>query len=193
MELDIYDGCIELVYVIPTELAEKIEKSDLSSMHEDFKDAKIVELWIEKYRKWRSIYNTKAHDEDKRSEMISRTERQLIQTAESSKMTMAFIGRGGQGKSTLVNSLLLIDPDSEETAEMGDDEDKVGCYTKCRNNTAMKIWDTVGLQDDGARNQEMVIRLLRTRARDDIDLFLYCVAYHPGIRHDDCNSNIIKF
>ena len=105
---------------------------------------------------------------------------------ESTEITMAVVGLAGQGKSALVNSLLLIDPDSKEAAETGDTLQMVTrdviCYTNCRDNVTVKIWDTPGLCADATIGTETVIKLLRERAGDDVDLFLYCVAYYPGIR-----------
>ena len=180
---DARDGCIELIYVIPTELAEKIEKSDLSSMHEDFKDAKIVEFWVEMNGNWKSIYNAQ--------------EEELTRVAERTALTMAVIGSAGQGKSTLVNSLLLMDPDTEEAAATAGEgvsiSHDVVCYTRTRDKVNVKIWDTPGLHDTMI-NPEVVIKLLRERAGDDVDLFLYCVAYHPGLRqHNEGRTNVIKF
>ena len=122
----------------------------------------------------------------------------ILQAAETTDLAMAVVGLAGQGKSTLVNSLLLIDPDSEEAAETGDEglsvSNDVICYTKGRDNATVKIWDTPGLQDDSTMKQETVIKLLRERAGDDVDLFLYCVAYYPGIRiSDESRVNVVKY
>ena len=40
--------------------------------------------------------------------------------SEGNPVTMAVVGCAGQGKSTLVNSLLLMDRESDEAAEEGD-------------------------------------------------------------------------
>ena len=117
---------------------------------------------------------------------------------ESTEITMAVVGLAGQGKSALVNSLLLIDPDSKEAAETGDTLQMVTrdviCYTNCRDNVTVKIWDTPGLCADATIGTETVIKLLRERAGDDVDLFLYCVAYYPGIRiSDESRVNVVKY
>ena len=121
--------------------------------------------------------------------MASPQEEDIIRAAETTDLTMAVVGLAGQGKSTLVNSLLLIDPDSEEAAATGgvalSVSSDVICYTKGRDNATVKIWDTPGLQDDSIIKQETVIKLLREKAGDDVDLFLYCVAYYPGVRISD--------
>ena len=46
---DIHEGCIELIYVIPSDIAEKIQKCVVSKEEEDFSRENILELWIERY------------------------------------------------------------------------------------------------------------------------------------------------
>lgn len=46
---DVHDGCIELTYVIPAELAGKLKRyCGLQEKWEEFKNAKILELWLER-------------------------------------------------------------------------------------------------------------------------------------------------
>ena len=45
---DVHDGCIELLYVVPSELAEKLQNyCNLHVKQREFKDAKILELWLQ--------------------------------------------------------------------------------------------------------------------------------------------------
>lgn len=46
--VDTRKGCIELTYIITSDIAEKIQKCILSQDDEDFEHANIVELWIER-------------------------------------------------------------------------------------------------------------------------------------------------
>ena len=46
---DVRDGCIQLTYIIPSTLAEKLRESNLRVRHREFKQAKILELWLERY------------------------------------------------------------------------------------------------------------------------------------------------
>ena len=123
-------------------------------------------------------------------------------SAENNPLIMAVLGCAGEGKSTLVNSLLLMEPESDSEEEEDDDTADVGvglddsgvrCYTKCRDNASVKIWDTPGLAYASTVNQEGVISLLRQRAGDDVDLFLYCIAYRPDVKVTSSHVNIIKF
>ena len=46
---DVHEGCTELIYVIPSDIAEEIQKCIESKEEEDFRHDNIVELWIERY------------------------------------------------------------------------------------------------------------------------------------------------
>ena len=60
-----------------------------------------------------------------------------------------------------VNSLLLIEPDSQEAAEVGDEVHavtaEVRCYTWCQDNIHIKIWD---MPDLGNRHQMRFLKQL---------------------------------
>ena len=129
--------------------------------------------------------------------MATEQEKELVGVAERNEMTMAVVGLSGQGKSTLVNSLLRIDPESEDAAETGDlglpVSDDVVCYTRSRDNAKVTIWDTPGLLDEATMKTDTVIKLLRERAGDKLDLFLYCFAYRSGVRnHEVIKPEVIK-
>ena len=52
-------------------------------------------------------------------EFTSQHVRDVTQMAQNDPVNMAVVGCSGQGKSTLVNSLLLLGPDSERAEEGG--------------------------------------------------------------------------
>ena len=117
-------------------------------------------------------------------------------TAQNNPVTMAVVGCAGQGKSTLVNSLLRIDHDRGGAKEGGlrkTETEVVRCYTNMRNGTVVKIWDTPGLDDSAHLNQEKVIKELRKEAGDSLDIILFCIAYFPGVRVTDKHCDIIKY
>ena len=122
--------------------------------------------------------------------------KKLSQAAESAVLTMAVIGFAGQGKATLVNSLLLTDPDSQDTAEASGEGcyviADVQCYIRSRDNAEITIWDTPGLGDSETMTSEEVLKRLHDGAGGNIDLLLFCIAYRPGLRVDDSHINVIK-
>ena len=122
--------------------------------------------------------------------------KELSQAAESTPLTMAVVGCAGHGKSTLVNSLLLMEPDSQDAAEAGDEgravTADVRCYTKIRDYATVTIWDTPGLGDSETMTSKEVLKRLYDGAGGNIDLLVFCIAYRPGVRVDDSHINIIK-
>ena len=111
-------------------------------------------------------------------------------------LTLAVVGCAGEGKSTLVNSLLLIDPKSPEAAKAADEGETVTMHVRShkmnRDGAKVIIWDTPGLGDDSHVKQKTVINELRRQAGDDVDLCLFCIAYRRGLRVTDGHRNVIK-
>jgi hypothetical protein len=109
---------------------------------------------------------------------------------------MVVVGCAGQGKSTLVNSLLLIDSESSEAAKEGNEGKTVTkvvrSYSKIRDGARVIIYDTPGLGDDENVNEKAVIDQLHREVDDKCDLCLFCLKYCIGVRVDDGHRNVIK-
>ena len=116
---------------------------------------------------------------------------ELSRPAESIKLSMAVVGGAGGGKSTLINSLLCIDPSSQdaadESASIGTSD--VHCYTRSRDHVKINIWDTPG---PGNLTYKEMLKRLHNEAGDNIDLLVFCIACFPGVRVNDSHINIIK-
>lgn len=122
--------------------------------------------------------------------------RDVTQMAQNNLVNMAVVGCAGQGKSTLVNSLLLLGPDSERAEEGGVGKTtttSVSSYKKVRDGAEVKIWDVPGLHDTAHVDQEKVIKELAEKAKNNLDFMLFCIAYHPGLRVSDGHRESIKF
>ena len=119
----------------------------------------------------------------------------LSEIAEVNTLTLAVVGCAGQGRSTLINSLLLLDPKSPEAAETGDKGETVTtdmrCYSGIRCGAKITIWDTPPLGDDAHVSSKRVIQELRERPRGEVDLCLFCIAYHLGMWVHDGHRNSI--
>ena len=116
--------------------------------------------------------------------------------AQNNPVNMAVVGCAGQGKSTLVNSLLLLGPDAERAEEGGVGiavTTSVTQYKKVRDGAEVKIWDVPGLQDTAHVDQENVVKELAEKAGNSLDFMLFCIAYWPGLRVSDGHRNSIKF
>ena len=129
-------------------------------------------------------------------EFTSQHVRDVTQMAQNNTVNMAVVGCAGQGKSALVNSLLLLDPDSESAKEGGVGQTTtmaVSWYKKVRDGAGVKIWDVPGLHDTAHVNQDQLIKELAEKAQNSLDFMLFCIAYSPGLRLNDGHRDSIKF
>ena len=111
-------------------------------------------------------------------------------------MNIAVVGCAGQGKSALVNSLLLLDPNSEGAKEGGVGKTtttSVSRYKKVRDGAEVKIWDVPGLHDTAHVDHDKVIKELANKAENSLDFMLFCIAYNLGLRVSDGHRESIKF
>ena len=131
-------------------------------------------------------------DETKLKQKIEK----LRERAESTQLNLAVIGLAGQGKSTLVNSLLGYETDHPDAAEEGGqgltETEKIRKYTREREGAVVNVWDTPGLYDNNHVDQEMILKELSRRTGGKLDLVLFCVGFHKGVRIDDSYQNVIS-
>ena len=100
------------------------------------------------------------------------------------------MGFDGDGKSTLVNSLLHMDEPSTDMREII--TSGVHCYSKLRDGAKVTIWETHGLGNSAhVSSERFIIEELYKRAGDDVDLCLFCIAYRMGMRVHDGHRNVI--
>jgi GTPase SAR1 family protein len=112
------------------------------------------------------------------------------EVADEKTLAIAVVGYYGDGKSTLVNSLLHMDEPSTDMREII--TSGVHCYSKLRDGAKVTIWETHGLGDSAHVSSERVIGELYERAGDDVDLCLFCIAYRIGMRVHDGHRNVIR-
>ena len=58
---DIRDGCIEMIYIVPSDLTDKLRNySNLRAKQKEFKKAKILEIWLQRYTRT-LLHNANIH------------------------------------------------------------------------------------------------------------------------------------
>ena len=117
---------------------------------------------------------------------------ELSTMAKENTLTIATVGPPGEGKSTLVNSLL---PMADKVVAEGDRGEtvmrNVRKYAKIRDGAEVIIYATPGL-DGVHQNDTSTIEELYERAGNEVDLCLFCIAYRPGLRVDDGHRHVIR-
>ena len=122
---------------------------------------------------------------------------ELSRRARESPLTMAVVGCAGQGKSSLVNSLLRLEANSKNAAKVGGigetTTEHVRFHDTIRDGATIHIWDTPGLDDSSHVKQRTVINELREKAGNNLDLVLYCIAYYPGVMVNEGHRKVISY
>ena len=92
----------------------------------------------------------------------------------STGINILVTGMTGTGKSSLVNAIL-----GKEVAEVGKALDpqtmSVDFHEEVIQGVKVKIWDSPGLQD-GLNNEEKYLEDIKSKCKDNVDLFLYCIS-----------------
>ena len=119
----------------------------------------------------------------------------LREKAKNVPVNLVVIGNAGQGKSTLVNSMLDFTAEDPRAAAEGDEgltcTKHVRLYSNIRDGAVVRIWDTPGLYDSVHVKQEMILKELSASTEQKIDLVLMCIAYRRGVRVDDGHKSVI--
>ena len=109
-------------------------------------------------------------------------------------MKLLVLGKGGSGKSALVNSLLGFnrgDPGTaKESSEGFSVTTSVGCYVIHKNGVNVKIYDTPGLGNE--QRARLILDQVTDVTKGDVDVVLFCIALSRGLRVDDSYYNLIS-
>ena len=131
-----------------------------------------------------------------REQEISAAVSALQKKARSVQLNIVVVGKGGDGKSTLVNSLLGFkrgDKNAAEVAGKGLPTTKsVQNHQNTRNEVVVRVWDTPGLFDQSFVKQEQILAELSVNTKKKADLVLVCIKYCPGVRVDDSHKRAIS-
>lgn len=109
-------------------------------------------------------------------------------------MKVLVLGKGGSGKSALVNSLCKIDREGPEAAPESDS----GCsathcvrpYVTRRDGEDLVLYDTPGL-DDQKRARQALDEVCDV-TKGEVDVVLFCIALSRGLRIDDSYTELIS-
>lgn len=112
-------------------------------------------------------------------------------------LVIVAVGKGGVGKSTLVNNFLELKESDEQWCEEGDlPSSTTKVVKKCivkKDEVVVHVVDTPGL---GASIDDIhpkkVIQKLSEVTDKKADILFYCVSLHPGSRFDKTDVNIVK-
>ena len=97
-------------------------------------------------------------------------------------------GRGGVGKSSLVNNLLELDRSSKEGAREGftgrATTQAVRQHTGSKHGIEVIAYDTPGFQDLTLREEDIIVQLVKT-TDSTVDVCLYCASLETRIGQED--------
>jgi len=87
--------------------------------------------------------------------------------------SLLITGKTGTGKSSLVNAL-VGKPDAKEGRDKVHCTEKVTPYQICIENVEIRVWDSPGLQDGGAGNDERYLAEMKSKIPKQPDLVIFC-------------------
>ena len=114
-------------------------------------------------------------------------------------LILVAIGRGGAGKSTLVNNLLELEEGDDDYCPEGDlacaetKEVKLRKKENLRQGVTVHIADTPGLGASVDKiDPEKVIKELSEKTKKEADIVFYCISLHPSAKPCDTDVKIVK-
>ena len=119
--------------------------------------------------------------------------RKWMSEAEGRALHFLAVGRGGVGKSALINNLLELDKGSENAAvERKKCHDATITTTSVsahtlqlhRNGIDVVAFDTSGFQDPNIEDLDIIAQIVR-KTREHVDVFLYCASLRQRISRED--------
>ena len=129
----------------------------------------------------------------------SKLKRDLKQWADNKRrpLVLVAVGRGGAGKSTLVNNLLELEEGDEQYWSVGNlacaKTKDVEVRTKQKEGVEIHIADTPGL---GASVDKIdpgkVIKDISKKTEKKADILFYCISLHPSARPCSTDVKIVK-
>ena len=114
-----------------------------------------------------------------------------LQNPSKEPLNIVTVGRGGVGKSTLINNLLdLRESDATKAVWSAKPVTKlVSMRTATLNTVPVHIYDTPGLMDEGI-DEETVFKDIKEETKDSISLLFYVSSVFS--RLDRCDKKVIK-
>lgn len=109
-------------------------------------------------------------------------------------MKVLVVGKGGSGKSALVNSLRRIDREDPEAAPESDSgysaTDCVRRYVSRRDDVDIELYDSPGLDDK--KGAQRVLGEARGATNGDVNVVIFCIALSRGLRIDDTYTDLMS-
>ena len=109
-------------------------------------------------------------------------------------MKLVLLGKGGSGKSALVNHLLQFSPGDLRAAKESGAGVGVSSvprlYENYRDGVLVEVWDTPGL--DNESNAQQILKKLSESTKERADVVLFCVALSRAMRIDDSYRKLIS-
>ena len=110
------------------------------------------------------------------------------------RMKLVLLGKGGSGKSALVNHLLQFSPGDLRAAKESGAGVGVSSgprlYENYRDGVLVEVWDTPGL--DNESNAQQILKKLSESTKERADVVLFCVALSRAMRIDDSYRKLIS-